>query len=173
MKQLAAVGLVVLIAGPGACARGAPPEPAVDVAQDKVAIGKTLEEYAAAWKVSDAPRLGRLYTEDATILPGDHVAENGVAAIVKYNQEFFNQFTPQTFDISPQESEVVGDWAFSRGAFSFSAQPKAGGPPLSDRGKYIIILKRQADGSWKWLRDMDNSDGMTAPAATSSAVKSE
>jgi ketosteroid isomerase-like protein len=32
------------------------------------------------------------------------------------------------------------------------------GASVEDHGKYLVILKRQSDGSWKMARDMDNSD---------------
>jgi uncharacterized protein (TIGR02246 family) len=134
-----------------------------DPQADQRAISATLDEYAAAWKVSDAQRVGRLYTDDAIILPGDHVAESGRAAIIKYNQDVFDAYVPKTFDISQQETQISGDLAFNRGTFSFSADAKdPKGKPVSDRGKYIVIMKRQVDGSWKWTRDIDNSDGPAA-----------
>lgn len=37
--------------------------------------------------------------------------------------------------------------------------PKTGkGKPMSDKGKYIVVLQKQADGSWKIVRDISNSD---------------
>lgn len=134
-------------------------------AADTAAIRAALDEYVSAWKASDAGRIAALYSDDAVILPGDHAAESGRPAIKKFNQDFFEGYTPGTFDISGQdrEIEIMGDWAYDRGSYTFSAVSKQkGGPPLSDKGKYIVIMKRQTDGSWKWFRDIDNSDG--APA---------
>ena len=36
--------------------------------------------------------------------------------------------------------------------------PKAGGEPTEDSGKWLGILKRQPNGSWKVHRDIWNSD---------------
>jgi ketosteroid isomerase-like protein len=30
--------------------------------------------------------------------------------------------------------------------------------PVNDRGKYMVVWKRQADGSWKIHRDMFNTN---------------
>jgi ketosteroid isomerase-like protein len=35
--------------------------------------------------------------------------------------------------------------------------------PIDDQGKYLVIFQRQADGSWRVARDMDNSNGRAAP----------
>jgi ketosteroid isomerase-like protein len=43
--------------------------------------------------------------------------------------------------------------------------PKAKGKPMEESSKYLVILKRQADGSWKISRDIENSNTpMPAPA---------
>jgi uncharacterized protein (TIGR02246 family) len=131
---------------------------------DKVAIGKTMDEYILAWKAADAGRIAQLYSDDAVILPGDHPAESGRAPITKYNQDFFDEYTPNTFEISTKDREIEGNWAFDSGSYSFTATAKKGGKPLEDHGKYVVIMKRQGDGSWKWFRDIDNSDGPPTPA---------
>jgi ketosteroid isomerase-like protein len=32
------------------------------------------------------------------------------------------------------------------------------GKTISDRGKYLMVWKKQSDGAWKVLFDMNNSD---------------
>jgi len=33
-----------------------------------------------------------------------------------------------------------------------------GGPPVTDRGKLVEVWKKQADGKWKTVADIFNSD---------------
>ncbi len=129
---------------------------------DRAAISATLTAYAAAWKASDTDRIVALYAPDAIIMPTDHVIEQGAAAIASYNKAFFNEYTPGDFVINQEETQISGDLAFNRGSFSYSATPKNGGASIQDRGKYVVIMAREADGTWKWTRDIDNSDGMPA-----------
>jgi ketosteroid isomerase-like protein len=42
--------------------------------------------------------------------------------------------------------------------------PDPAGKPVTDRGKYVTIWKKQADGSWKVIADIFNSD-LPMPAA--------
>ena len=42
----------------------------------------------------------------------------------------------------------------------------AGGKPITDKGKYLEIWKKHADGSWKCVADMFNSDLPSVPAET-------
>ena len=60
--------------------------------------------------------------------------------------------------INNEEVQVAGDWAFSRGTYTLSITPKAGGEEIFIDGKYMTILKRQTDGSWKIHRDIFNSN---------------
>jgi ketosteroid isomerase-like protein len=38
-----------------------------------------------------------------------------------------------------------------------TVQPR-GGREIKDKGKFVVVWKRQADGSWKIVRDVYNSD---------------
>lgn len=37
--------------------------------------------------------------------------------------------------------------------------------PVTEKGKYVTIYRKVADGSWKAIQDMNNADGPPAPAA--------
>jgi uncharacterized protein (TIGR02246 family) len=161
----ASTGLLALAMMLSACGRMSEQTPKLNLDADSAAIAKTFAEYVSAWKASDAGRIANLYCNDAVILPGDHPAENGRAAITKFNKDFFDQFLPGSFEISAQDTKIIGDWAFEDGAYSFTAVPMAGGKQISDRGKYLVVLQRQNDGSWRWFRDIDNSDSLPEPSA--------
>jgi ketosteroid isomerase-like protein len=34
----------------------------------------------------------------------------------------------------------------------------AGGKPVTTKGKYVVVWKKQADGKWKVIEDIDNPD---------------
>jgi ketosteroid isomerase-like protein len=55
-------------------------------------------------------------------------------------------------NIDPQEIVILGDYAYTRGLYTVSS--KAGDVD----GKFMTILKRQNDGSWKIYRDIFNSN---------------
>ena len=60
--------------------------------------------------------------------------------------------TVETVDL-----EELGDTAIEVGAYTLDIRP-AGGEATQDVGKYVIIWKRQADGSWKWAVDIFNTN---------------
>ena len=124
---------------------------------DVEAINSLRDEFIALDNAGDAAGLASLYTNDAVLMPPNQAAVTGNQAIESWYQTTYDQFTIE-LTLAPDEVEVVGDWAFDRGTYMIALTPKAGGEPTEDRGKYIMILRKQVDGSWKIARDMWSSD---------------
>ena len=61
-------------------------------------------------------------------------------------------------DITNEEVTVSGDMAVARGVYQATLTPKAGGDNILVDGKYMTLLQRQPDGSWKIHRDIFNSN---------------
>jgi ketosteroid isomerase-like protein len=78
----------------------------------------------------------------------------GVAA-KKYWVDFANGFSGPT-ELNTMAVEGGGDVAMAVGTYKMSLTPKkAGAKPLpTEEGKYLEVLKRQDDGSWKLIYDM-------------------
>jgi ketosteroid isomerase-like protein len=50
-----------------------------------------------------------------------------------------------------------GDIVYTRSSYTMTvSDPKH--KPITDEGKYVTIFKKQADGSWRAVVDMVNSD---------------
>jgi len=65
------------------------------------------------------------------------------------------------FSISWQPGKVEvarsGDIGYSQRTYDLAMNdPK--GNPMKDHGKYVVVWKKQADGSWKAVADIFNSD---------------
>ena len=133
---------------------------------DRTAIRKADETdmmmmIAKDWKGDLA-----LYTEDAIQLPPNQAALQGKAAIQAWYEAFppFSNFQEQSLEIEGQ-----ADLAYDRGTYSMTVTPP-GAAPIEDRGKYLTIYRKQADGSWKIARVMFNSD-LPLPAPEKPAVQ--
>ena len=61
---------------------------------------------------------------------------------------------------------VKDDIAIETGNSTMTMQPKQPGAPAMapEKGKYLAVWKKQADGSWKKLREVWNTDA-PPPAA--------
>jgi uncharacterized protein (TIGR02246 family) len=135
-----------------ACAGNTPQATTTDTAP----IDEVRNRYVAAYNAGDAAGVAALFAEDAIDLPDHQPALEGRAAIENNLKEMFAQNTV-AISITPDETEIVGDIAHEHGTFSVTITPKAGGGPMTDSGKYLVILKRGSDGAWLLHHGMDNT----------------
>ena len=154
--------VLTLAAALAACAK-APPPPADTSEADAAVIRQAGEDWLASFNAGDAEALGATYTEDAVSLPPDGAPVVGREAIVQSLTEFFTQFSA-TQTSTVDEVAVFGDLAMARGTWSTSETPKAGGAEQARNGKWLELMKRQADGSWKTWRWMWNEARSAAEA---------
>jgi ketosteroid isomerase-like protein len=55
------------------------------------------------------------------------------------------------------DARISGDMAVMHGTFTLRVEPEVG-PAVDDAGKWVCACQRQADGSWKTLYNIWNSD---------------
>jgi uncharacterized protein (TIGR02246 family) len=129
--------------------------------EDKQNIRAVDEAWARAAKAGDGQAIAALYTTDAVLLPPGEPMVKGEAA-KKYWVDFGNGFSGPT-ELNTMSVEGGGNVAAAIGTYKMALTPKkAGAKPLPvDEGKYIEVLRRQDDGSWKIVYDIWNPN---APA---------
>ncbi|MFN8635300.1 MAG: nuclear transport factor 2 family protein [Chloroflexota bacterium] len=105
----------------------------------------------------DAAALTRaFYAEDAVLLPPGAARVSGADAI----QAFWAAFIAAgAADISIETTNIweAGDLGYGIGTYACT-QPAPDGGRVHDTGKYLVVYRRQADGSWKAVADQFNSD---------------
>jgi uncharacterized protein (TIGR02246 family) len=142
--------LVLFVVG---CAHTAP-LPAPDA---RPAVDAIFAKYSASLGAGDADAWSTLWTDDGVQLAPDAPPVVGKAAIREKLRDLLAHFR---FDmrIRTEEVHTAGDWAFARGMYAATLTPKAGGAAIPIDGKFLTILLRQADGSWRIYRDIFNSN---------------
>lgn len=88
-------------------------------------------------------------------MPPETPAQIGKEQIQERMKPLFDQLIVK-IPITIKEVRIADDLAFSRGTYTLSTTPKAGGETTKRSGKYLTIFERQADGSWKIARDCFN-----------------
>ena len=132
-------------------------------ARDEQAIRKLTEDWLAAVRDRDVARLIGMVTDDVVFLPPGFPPIRGTPAVEAMYHNFFPQFAGVEQAATIEEVEVAGDWAFTWGFESLSLLPKTGGAGIQMQGKGMSILRRQADGSWKFARGINNSAPLRTP----------
>jgi uncharacterized protein (TIGR02246 family) len=129
--------------------------------QELAAIEKLLSQDIAATVSRDTAALTDLWTDDAVRLQQGEPDDIGKQAI-RASNERFKAATPELRVLSyvPENKEVTvtDGWAFVWGYFTASYEESAGGEVKRVRGKRLMILKKQPDGSWKYVVDMYSSN---------------
>ena len=138
------------------CQTAPTPEPKRDVAADTTAIHALIDKVSAAFNSNDAGATAATYVDDAIMMNPNQAAAEGKQAIQAAYEAIFKENVAKIVH-TPLETQVAGDWAYQRGSYAQSFTPKSG-KPLEDSGKFLEILKRQPDGSWKSHRLIYNSD---------------
>jgi uncharacterized protein (TIGR02246 family) len=122
---------------------------------DKKGIQAVTDRWLAAMRKNDSTAVAATYTEDAMLFPPGALAVQGRSAIA----HFLGQFPKITgFDISLKEMEGHGNLAYTRGTYEVTLAPPGAKSPVKDKGKFMEIRRKEADGSWLVLRDFWNSD---------------
>jgi uncharacterized protein (TIGR02246 family) len=140
---------------------GQQPEPVVDgptgAEADVAAITRVNVELIEAFNAGDVSAAVALVMDDAVDLPPQRPAVIGKEAIREFLQSDVDQFTMDFAD-EIVEVEVAGDLAVVWTNYTVTLAPKGGGEPIKSKGKWLKVLKRQSDGSWKFSRNIWNSD---------------
>jgi ketosteroid isomerase-like protein len=97
-------------------------------------------------------KLDSVYTEDAVILPPDSQIIRGRADIKQFWSKVILEAGLSDAPLTTVEAELVGDAAYEAGTARLTFQSGTSQVTV----KYVVIWKQDADGSWKWHRDIWN-----------------
>jgi ketosteroid isomerase-like protein len=131
--------------------------PAVDAAAVRRAIDAGDSTFSAAALRGDSPALAALYTDDAALMFSDAPIASGHDAIAKRYAAMTSAMKVSAIKLQTQDVTVAGDYAIETGAYDMTSQAKSA-KPVHEIGKYVVVWKKQADGSYKIFRDIANTD---------------
>jgi uncharacterized protein (TIGR02246 family) len=146
--KLAAVVVGVAVAAAGIAAQG----------KDDPAIAKVRSAYQTAAGAQDGAALAKLYTPDGIEMPPNAPAAKGRAAIEAFHKAFAQQWMMHGMTITPTETKITGDTAYDVGTYQQTLMAQKGGGMVEDKGKYIVLLKKDAGGAWLISHAIYNSD---------------
>jgi ketosteroid isomerase-like protein len=124
---------------------------------DIAAIKKFLASAGDAVNAGDVEAEVNRFTEDGIYMWPDAPSIKGHAALRTWFEERFAH-VEVNLENDSEELEVCGDWAFERGRYVATVKIKSSGDLVTIRGKYLNVLKRGQDGSWRIARRIRNQD---------------
>jgi len=127
------------------------------IGTDLAAISRLRDGHIAALNSGNPDAWADAFTDDGVQMPPNAPANVGKDMVRSWNRGFLTLFQTE-FSLSVDEIQVVADWAFERGTYHITLNPRAGGDAIRDVGKYITIYHRQSGGNWGIARDIWNSN---------------
>jgi ketosteroid isomerase-like protein len=122
----------------------------------EAALRKVAQDWALACNTKQLDDLVELYIPDALVQRPNVPAVRGTAAIREF---FFGVLEAgmSEVELDPLRTELFGDFGYEAGRCK-SLVPIAMGKRREERGKYLVLLSRQANGEWKIVADNWSSD---------------
>ena len=118
-------------------------------------IQNVLDTYSEAWLAGDADLWLSIWDEDEVqLFPG--IKARGIQVLREVIPARFEAVTAKSFELETADITVSEGYAIAHG--SFLLERVVNGESETFDGKFLTVLKRQADGSWKILRDCVNSN---------------
>ena len=146
MRKAVCIALLLCVVGP-AFARD-------DEGKIKAAVDARYQEWLAAENKRDAAAVTSLYDDQAVLLPSKEEPVVGLAAIAEWHKKLYADphFVPFTLTVDRNSFHVAGDIVIESAVFQGDLTRDA--KPIHFRGKYLLVWKKQKDGSWKIFRYM-------------------
>jgi len=130
---------------------------------DETALRKLDDEWSKAAGSRDVEKTISYYSDDAVVMPPNIPTLTGKEPIrtlwksMLGSPDFSGGWKATKVDVARS-----GDLAYVSGTYEFNEKDDSG-KPMTDKGKYLEVWKKQADGSWKCVADMFSSDLPAGP----------
>ncbi len=135
------------------------PKPVEDQSQAAVAA---IREADAAWLRVFAGRdttaaVAAVEATGSVLAPNAPIATGSQAVRSLFEGFYALPGMTISWQLADAQAAKSGDLGYSHGAYQLTFNdPK--GKPITDHGKYATVWRKQADGSWKVVLDIFNSD---------------
>ena len=127
----------------------------------RTAIEANTKQFTEAFNKGDAAAVANLYTMDARLLPPNSEMVEGRPNIQKFWQGAMTAGVKMV-SLETVHVETQGNVAIEIGRYT-TTMPGAGGTTTTDKGKYVVVWKREGE-SWKLAIDIFNTSIPTAAA---------
>jgi uncharacterized protein (TIGR02246 family) len=120
------------------------------------ALAALDDDWSKAAAAKDADKVASFYADDALVYPPNEPALTGRAAA---RESWAKMLATPGFQMSWKtvSAGVDGNTGYTAGTFQDSYKGPDG-KTVSEKGKYLCVWRKGADGKWKAIHDMWNSD---------------
>jgi ketosteroid isomerase-like protein len=132
---------------------------------DRAAVRALFDSTVARINSKNFTAWANQFTEDAPFMPPNHPIVRGRANL----KAWADSLPPLTgFSFSDVTVDGEGDMAVGTSSYAMTFRPP-GAPPIADKGKQLVTMHRQTDGSWLVTAGAFSSDLPLPSAAPTTA----
>jgi uncharacterized protein (TIGR02246 family) len=131
-------------------------------------LGQMNRDFAAALNAKDAKAAAALYTEDAILIPPGEPLVRGREAIEEYWKGAIESGGVRDVSVETIDALSSGSLGYETGSYELTANGPDG-EAVTDRGRYIEVLRREPDGRWLSTHGIWNA----SPAAPQASATSD
>jgi uncharacterized protein (TIGR02246 family) len=116
------------------------------------------------WGGKDAGLIAAHFTDGGNLIVPNSPLMTGKEAIGKGMKDALTD-PNWSLVLQPVQVEVSsgGDLGYTRGTYVLTATDPASNKAATEKGRFVTIFRKEADGSWKAVQDINNAE---APPAT-------
>jgi len=138
-------------------------------AADESALRSADNEWSKTAASKNLEKTVSYYSDEAIVMPPNSPLATGKEAI---HTLWKSMIDAPGFAVNWKATKVEvarsGELGYVSGTYELT-ENDASGKPMTDKGKYLEVWKKQADGTWKCVADTFNSD---LPPVAPAAIKS-
>ena len=138
--------LFVVVLALTACSGSDDPMQA-EMSASKAELGRMNRDFAAALNAKDANAAAAQYTEDAVLIPPGEPLVRGRQAIEEYWRGAIEVGGVRDVSVETMDALSSGSLGYETGSFVLTATGPDG-EAVTDRGRYVEVLRREPDGRW-------------------------
>jgi uncharacterized protein (TIGR02246 family) len=127
-------------------------------------LEKMGKDFADAYNRGDDKAVAAFYAEDAVVMPPGSDFVKGRPAIEAFWKSG-HEAGMKNMRLEIVDVESDGTYVIETGKATADVQPAGQATATAEAYKYVVVWKKQKDGSWKIIRDIWNSAAAAAVPA--------
>lgn len=116
------------------------------------------------WGGKDADRIAAHYSDDGNVMVPNAPTMTGKDAIARTMKDVL---ADSNWSLAMQVAQVEvsrgGDLGYARGTYVTTATDPASKKAVTEKGRFVTIFRKQADGTWKAVQDINNAEAPATP----------
>ena len=129
---------------------------------------KAIHDDEVQWNkdiaAKDAAASTAHFADDGVLMLPYAPPSSGKEAVLSYMKKLVNDPALQLhFESTKVDVAGSGDFAYARGTYKMVYTDEMVKKPVNDHGAYVMVYKKEPDGTWKVIEDIVNSEQVNAP----------